>query len=127
MPKFHLRKGGGVTEEKALILALQRRRRALHQAIGIYTGYVTTVACRTLGTQLRHEDLEEVVSDVFLALWQHAGTLDPSRPLRPWLAAMGEKLVAGTDKGLLDPNGTATRGQVAVILQRFCAAAGAGA
>ena len=39
----------------------------------------------------------------------------------PFSWAVGAKLVSGTDKGLLDPNGTATRGQTAVILQRFFA------
>lgn len=76
-------------DEKALVRALQRRQRhALHQIIDCYTGYVTTVACHALGPGRSHEDLEEIVSDVFLALWQHADRLDADKPLRPYLAAI---------------------------------------
>lgn len=72
-----------------MIRALQKRQRqALHQAIDSYTGYVTTIVCRTLGPKQPQEDLEEIVSDVFLALWLHAGNLDADKPLRPYLAAI---------------------------------------
>ena len=80
---------GSAIEEQTLIEALKKhRRRALHQVIDTYTGYVTTVACRTAGGSVSHEDLEEIVSDVFLALWLHADTLDSAKPLRPYLAAI---------------------------------------
>ncbi|NCE63393.1 sigma-70 family RNA polymerase sigma factor [Pseudoflavonifractor sp. 524-17] len=52
-----------------------------------YTGYVAAVAGRVMGSTLPREDLEEVVADVFLSLWTHAGTLEEDRSLRPWLAA----------------------------------------
>ena len=82
-------KEGCAVDDAALIRALRKRqRRALHKLIDRYTGYVTTVACQTLGEQMRREDLEEIVSDVFLALWQHADALQPERPLRPYLAAI---------------------------------------
>lgn len=44
------------------------------------------VAARALAPEPLREDLEEVVSDTFLALWRSRESLDPVRSLRPWLA-----------------------------------------
>ena len=64
-------------------------RRALEKAVTAYTGYVTVVARRALdGSTATREDLEEVVSDVFLALWRHADNLDPAQGVKSWLAAV---------------------------------------
>ena len=43
-------------------------------------------ACGLAGSVLRGypRDVEEVVSDAFLALWEHAGQIQPGK-LRPWL------------------------------------------
>lgn len=72
-----------------LIRALQRSHRdALNKAITQYSGYVASVARNVLGMQATQEDLEEIVSDVFLALWRAAGHLDETRPLKGYLAAI---------------------------------------
>ena len=74
-------------EDAALVRRLrQGSRLALEQAIGRYTPYVSAVVCNALSGRGRREDVEEIVSDVFLALWSHAGGLDSERGLRPWLA-----------------------------------------
>lgn len=77
-------------EDRKLIARLRKKSRsALGQAIRQYTPYVSVVVWRALaGSAAATEDVEEVVSDVFLALWSHAGELDPDRELRPWLAAV---------------------------------------
>ena len=82
-------------DEKKLIQRLQKRSRAaLEQAIEQYTPYVSTVVWRTAGSAAAREDLEEAVSDVFLALWTHAGELDPEKGLRPWLGAVARNRAA---------------------------------
>ena len=43
---------------------------------------------RVLAGQGAREDVEELTADVFLALWAHAGELDPEQGLRPWLGAV---------------------------------------
>ena len=40
---------------------------------------------RVLAGQGAREDVEELTADVFLALWAHAGELNPEQGLRPWL------------------------------------------
>ena len=82
-------------DEGRLAERLRRRSRsALEQAIRHYTPYVSVIAWRVLGDRARREDVEEVVSDVFLALWAHAGELDPDQGLRPWLGAVARNKAA---------------------------------
>ena len=65
-------------------------RGALYAAIERFTPYVSTAAWRVLaGSPAAREDLEEVVSDTFLALWDHAAEVDPER-IRPWLATVAK-------------------------------------
>lgn len=77
-----------MTDEK-LIQGLRRSQRdALHRAINQYSGYIAAVARNVLGEQATREDLEELVSDVFVSLWRAAERLDESRPLKSYLAAI---------------------------------------
>ena len=76
-------------EEKKRVARLQKRSRsALERAIDRYTPYVGVTVWRVLGGSASREDLEEVVSDVFLSLWLHAGELDADQGLRPWLGTV---------------------------------------
>lgn len=77
-----------MTDEK-LIQGLRRGQRdALHRTINQYSSYVAAVARNVLGEQATREDLEEIVSDVFVSLWRVAERLDESRPLKSYLAAI---------------------------------------
>jgi len=58
---------------------------ALEQAIDKYTAYVCTIIRNTAGAALTHEDIEEVASDVFLALWENA---DKADRLKAYIAAI---------------------------------------
>lgn len=61
---------------------------ALEAVIGRYTPYLSAVLWRAGGGGLSPEDQEELLSDVFLALWQNAARLDPDRGgVRAYLAA----------------------------------------
>jgi RNA polymerase sigma-70 factor (ECF subfamily) len=62
--------------------------RALERLIGEYSGYVAAVVRHTLGTAVRNEDCEELVSDVFITLWNKAAGLAPESHLKPWLAVV---------------------------------------
>ena len=65
----------------------QGSRLALNQAIDAYTPYLTTVVWHTVGPTASAEDVEEIISDVFLALWSHRANLCPELGLKSWLAA----------------------------------------
>lgn len=76
-------------EEQSLARRLTTgSRSALEQAVRQFTPYVSAVILQTLSGRAAREDVEELASDVFLALWSHAGELDPAQGLRPWLAAV---------------------------------------
>jgi RNA polymerase sigma-70 factor (ECF subfamily) len=76
-------------DQRPLLKALRRQDpRALEAAIEQYGGYVMAVALRTLGGSGSRQDAEEIVSDVFVALWKHAVRLEPDSNLKPWLAVV---------------------------------------
>jgi RNA polymerase sigma-70 factor (ECF subfamily) len=58
---------------------------ALARIIDKYTAYVCTVIRGITGERATREDVEELASDVFLALWENA---DNARSLKPYLAAI---------------------------------------
>ena len=49
---------------------------------------------RVLAGQGAREDVEELTADVFLALWAHAGELNPEQGLRPWLGTVARNRAA---------------------------------
>ncbi|MCI8762264.1 MAG: sigma-70 family RNA polymerase sigma factor [Oscillospiraceae bacterium] len=76
-------------DERMFIKKLNRgSRSALDQAIQRYTPYVSAVILRALAGRACREDVEELCADVFVALWTHAGEIDPDQGVRPWLAAV---------------------------------------
>jgi RNA polymerase sigma-70 factor (ECF subfamily) len=61
---------------------------ALQLAIDRYAGYVAAVVRHTVKATVSHEDVEELVSDVFLLLWNNAGNLRRGSRLKAWLAVV---------------------------------------
>ncbi len=66
----------------------QGNRLALDRAMAAYTPYLSTVVWNALGPAASAQDVEEVVSDAFLALWSRRDSLQPEQGLKPWLAAV---------------------------------------
>jgi RNA polymerase sigma-70 factor (ECF subfamily) len=60
---------------------------ALCAVIGKYSAYVCTVIRNIIGNSMTREDVEEVASDVFFALWENAGQLR-SGNLKAYLAGI---------------------------------------
>ena len=77
-----------LTEEQALRQMQQGAQDALAWFIHQYGAYVSTIIHNIIGQRMSNADVEEVASDVFLALWTHAGELDPEKGLRPWLGTV---------------------------------------
>ena len=75
-------------DEKELLRRIRKGNTdALQQIIDGYSGYVYAIVKNIIQPPLQPEDIEEVVSDVFLRLWEKAETVDADR-LRSWLAAV---------------------------------------
>lgn len=72
------------------VLLRQLRRgdsRALNTIIAQYGPYVQTIAANITIPPLQPEDVEEVLADVFLALWNSADAVEDGK-LKGWLAAV---------------------------------------
>ena len=79
-----------MTNEDKLLAGLKKRKHgSLEKVIDLYTPYVTVVVYNVAGAALTKEDIEEVVSDVFLSLWKSAGMIDSKKgSIRTYLAAI---------------------------------------
>ena len=64
-----------MTEAKALRNLRNGSEEALEWFIHQYNAYVTTVVYNIIGTSMDMSDVEEVVSDVFVTLWQNADSV----------------------------------------------------
>ncbi len=75
-----------MTDEKALLDRLrQEDASALEEIMDAFTPYVFSVLSRNLGGFQTPEDLEELASNVFYALWRHRRRLKTDH-LRGWLS-----------------------------------------
>jgi RNA polymerase sigma-70 factor (ECF subfamily) len=64
-----------MTEEKLLHRLRRHKQDALEALIGQYNNYVCAVIINTLGQNFSQEDVKEIASDVFLAVWDHADAI----------------------------------------------------
>ena len=63
--------------EKILLMRLKHKsEKALSEVIEKYTAYVTTIIREILDNKATAEDREELVADVFIALWRTAERVD---------------------------------------------------
>lgn len=63
--------------EKILLMRLKHKsEKALSEVIEKYTAYVTTIIKEILDNKATEEDREELVADVFIALWKTAERVD---------------------------------------------------
>lgn len=64
-------------DEKKLLRQLQKREKnSINKAIKIYTPYLSVVLYNAVGNELPKEDIEEIISDVFVVLWKNAERID---------------------------------------------------
>ena len=68
-----------MTEEKLLKGLKNHRPEALETLILQYNRYASAVIASILGPNCCREDVEELASDVFVAVWNHAETLNPGK------------------------------------------------
>lgn len=76
-----------MTETKALVELARGSEKALGWFIERYSAYVATVVWNIIGSSHPREDVEEVCSDVFVALWSSAARIKAGS-VRAWLAGV---------------------------------------
>lgn len=79
-----------MVDEKKLLLRLKNKEQnSINEAIDIYTPYLSTVLYHMTGNSLPKEDIEEIISDVFIMLWQNAQYIDLEKgTIRSYIAAV---------------------------------------
>lgn len=75
-------------DHEILMRLRMREQAALETAIRRYSGYVAAVAKKTLGEGCTRQDIEELTSDAFVALWANAEKLRDDSDLKYWLAVV---------------------------------------
>lgn len=64
-------------DEKSLLKRIRNRdEKAFEEIIDMYNPYVTTIVGSLLSTKGTKEDMEEVVADTFIALWETVERID---------------------------------------------------
>lgn len=82
-----------VDEYKLLNGLIKKRNNSLKQAIEIYTPYLSVVLFNLFGYSLSHEDAEEIISDVFVILWNNAYRIDLDKgTIRSYISASARNL-----------------------------------
>ncbi|MDD6214705.1 MAG: sigma-70 family RNA polymerase sigma factor [Firmicutes bacterium] len=78
-----------MADEARLLKQLKKKNdKAIESAIELYTPYVSTVLYNIAGAILMREDIEEIISDVFISLWQNADKIDLQKgTIRSYIAA----------------------------------------
>ncbi len=75
-------------QERSLIRRLkQHQPQALEELITTYSPYVGTIIRNIIGKYLAEPDVEELMADVFLAVWEHTDQLKAGK-LTAYLAAI---------------------------------------
>ena len=81
-------------DEKQLMLELKNKdERALKICMNKYYRYVVYIVENIIGSALPYEDKEEVVSNVFVALWNYSADLDTDNysTFKPYLGTRNNR------------------------------------
>ena len=82
-----------VDESKLLRQLKRKQENSINQALEIYTPYLSTVLFNMVGDGLPKEDIEEIISDVFVMLWKNADYIDLEKgTLRFYIATSARNL-----------------------------------
>ena len=75
-------------DERETVSGLKRGdSAALAHVMDEYTAYLYAIASGIMGSRLPQEDVEEIVSESFIALWYNRQKIQPGK-LKPYLAAI---------------------------------------
>ncbi len=81
-------------EVKLLMRLKDKERDSIDEAIEVYTPYLSTVLYNMVGNRLPKEDIEEIVSDVFVTLWKNAKYIDLEKgTIKSYIAAVARNFV----------------------------------
>lgn len=65
----------------------------IERIIKEYSNYIYKIIVNSSVKVLTDEDIEEIVSDVFFALWKNSDKLDLTKPIQPYLAGITKNMI----------------------------------
>lgn len=72
---------------------MKHNRIDIDRVIEDYYGYVYIIVKNTKGIGISDEDMEEIISDVFLALWKNSPKLDKNIAVKAYLAGISKNMI----------------------------------
>ena len=64
----------------------------MERIINEYSNYLSVVIKNICDNFLSNEDIEEILLDVFLALWKNREKLDEEKPIKPYISSIAHNL-----------------------------------
>ena len=64
----------------------------IEKIINEYSNYLSVVIKNICGNFLSNEDIEEILLDIFLALWKNREKLDGDKPIKPYISSIAHNL-----------------------------------
>ncbi|MGN6710385.1 RNA polymerase sigma factor [Anaerocolumna jejuensis] len=88
-------------QDEVLIKRLkQRDMKAYEEVIDTYKNYVGAIVKSRISVSMRNEDIEEVVADVFVALWKQSDRLDAKKGnLKNYIGIIARNLAINKIRG----------------------------
>ena len=65
----------------------------LNKIVNDYTNYVFIIIRNMSKDMLTKEDMEEIISDVFLVVWKNKDKLDLNQELKPYIAGISKNII----------------------------------
>lgn len=78
-------------KEKSVYDYISNNKLEIEEIVNDYSNYIETIIRN--GANFREEDIEEVISDVFVALWNNQEKLDYNKRLTPYIAGITNNLI----------------------------------
>lgn len=82
-------------EEGKIVSSYMNRDKSLDltRIVNDYTNYVFMIIRNMTKEVLTNEDIEEIISDVFLVVWKNKDKLEMNLPLKPYIAGVSKNII----------------------------------
>ena len=82
-------------EEGKIVSSYMNKDKSLDltRIVNDYTNYVFMIIRNMTKEVLTNEDIEEIISDVFLVVWKNKDKLEMNLPLKPYIAGVSKNII----------------------------------
>lgn len=80
-------------EEKTIGKYIENDELNIEKVINEYSGYIYIIVKNLAKETISKEDIEEIISDVFVTFWNNREKLDKTKPIKSYLAGITKNLI----------------------------------